>query len=142
MRVDVTGLFRSYSHGGGQQPLLGMTVGDALDQAVARWSEREALLVPDQVIRWSWHELRKKARELAARLLALGLKLGDHIGMLAPDRAEWVLEQFGTAFAGLVPVNIHPACRPPELESAHNKVGCRIGRAARQVHARCAHVYD
>ena len=125
MRDAVTGLFQSYVHGGGQQPLLGMSIGDVLDQAAARWPQREALLVPHQGVRWNWRELRKKARDLAAGLLALGLQPGDRIGMLAPNRAEWVLVQFGTAYAGLILVNINPAYRPPELEYALNKVGCR-----------------
>ncbi|MCH8072548.1 MAG: AMP-binding protein [Proteobacteria bacterium] len=102
-----------------------MSIGDVLDQAAARWPQREALLVPHQGVRWNWRELRKKARDLAAGLLALGLQPGDRIGMLAPNRAEWVLVQFGTAYAGLILVNINPAYRPPELEYALNKVGCR-----------------
>ena len=116
---------KSYIHGGGQQPLLGMTVGDVLDQAAAKWPDSEALVVGHQDIRWSWRELHTRARQLASGLLALGLKPGDRIGMLAPNRAEWVLVQFGTAYAGLVLVNINPAYRPPELEFALNKVGCR-----------------
>jgi fatty-acyl-CoA synthase len=45
--------------------------------------------------------------------------------MLAPNRAEWLVAQFGTACAGLVLVNINPAYRTPELEFALKKVGCR-----------------
>ena len=125
MRDDVNGLLRSYAHGGGQQPLLGMTVGDVLDRAAARWPDRDALLVAHQGVRWNWVELQTRARKLASGLLALGLKSGDRIGMLAPNRAEWVLAQFGTAYAGLILVNINPAYRQPELEYALNKVGCR-----------------
>jgi len=125
LRNDISGLVQSYVHGGGQRPLLGMSVGDVLDQAAARWPDRDALLVPHQGVRWSWRELHSKARDLAAGLLALGLQPGDRIGMLAPNRAEWVLVQFGTAYAGLILVNINPAYRPPELEYALNKVGCR-----------------
>ena len=102
-----------------------MTVGDVLDRAAARWPECDALLVAHQGVRWNWVELRTRARKLAAGLLALGLKPGDRIGMLAPNRAEWVLAQFGTAYAGLILVNINPAYRQPELEYALNKVGCR-----------------
>ena len=121
----MNGLLRSYAHGGGQQPLLGMTVGDVLDRAAARWPDRDALLVAHQGVRWNWVELQTRARKLASGLLALGLKSGDRIGMLAPNRAEWVLAQFGTAYAGLILVNINPAYRQPELEYALNKVGCR-----------------
>ncbi len=121
----MTELLKSYVHGGGQRPLLGMTVGDVLDRAAEKWPDSEALVVGHQGIRWSWSELHTRARDLAAGLLALGLKPGDRIGILAPNRAEWVLTQFGTAYAGLILVNINPAYRPPELEYALNKVGCR-----------------
>jgi fatty-acyl-CoA synthase len=102
-----------------------MTVGGVLDRAAASWPDREALLVAHQGVHWNWRELQTRARELGSGLRALGLKPGDRIGMLAPNRAEWVLVQFGTAYAGLILVNINPAYRPPELEYALNKVGCR-----------------
>lgn len=115
----------SYAHGGAGSPLLGITVGGVLDAAAARWPDREALVVAEQDIRWSWDELRRRARALAAGLTGIGLKPGDRIGMLAPNRAEWLLAQFGTAYAGLILVNINPAYRVNELEYALNKVDCR-----------------
>jgi fatty-acyl-CoA synthase len=115
---------KSYAHGGAGPPLLGITVSDVLDEAAARWPDRDALVVTDQNVRWSWKELRERARVLAAGLLATGLSPGDRIGMLAPNRAEWLLAQFGSAYAGLILVNINPAYRQSELEYALNKVGC------------------
>ena len=114
----------SYTHGGSGLPLLGITVSGVLDAAAARWPDKDALIVIDQGVRWSWSELRERARALAAGLLAIGLQPGDRIGMLAPNRAEWLLAQFGSAYAGLILVNINPAYRPSELEYALNKVGC------------------
>ena len=73
MQPGVSGLFQSYKHGGGQQPLLGRTVRDVLDQAVARWPDCEALLVPQQRIHWSWHELHRQVRELAASLMLINI---------------------------------------------------------------------
>ncbi len=115
----------SYVHGGRPNPLLGRTVGGVLDEAVRRWPEGEALVVPHQDIRWTWRDLRREARALGAGLVALGLSPGERVGILAPNRAEWVAVQFGTAYAGLILVNINPAYRLPELEYALNKVGCR-----------------
>jgi len=112
---------KSYAHGGAGPPLLGITVSGVLDEAAANWPDRDALIVTDQNVRWSWSELRERARVLATGLLATGLNPGDRIGMLAPNRAEWLLAQFGSAYAGLILVNINPA----ELEYALNKVGCR-----------------
>ncbi|MEJ2128197.1 MAG: AMP-binding protein [Woeseiaceae bacterium] len=115
----------SYSHGGGGPPLLGLTISGVLDHAADNWPDKDALVVVDQGVRWSWKELRNRARKLAAGLLAVGLEPGDRIGMLAPNRAEWLLAQFGSAYAGLILVNINPAYRLSELEYALNKVGCR-----------------
>jgi fatty-acyl-CoA synthase len=116
---------QSYAHGGGETPLLGVTVGQLLDAAARRWPDNDALIVVDQGVRWNWRELRERARDFAAGLLALGLEPGDRVGMLGPSRAEWLVVQFGTAYAGMVLVNINPAYRAPELEYALKKVGCR-----------------
>ena len=116
---------KSYAHGGGDTPLLGVTVGQLLDNAARRWPDNDALIVVDQGVRWNWRELRERARNFAAGLIALGLQPGERVGMLAPNRAEWLVAQFGTACAGLVLVNINPAYRTPELEYALKKVGCR-----------------
>jgi fatty-acyl-CoA synthase len=115
----------SYAHGSGDTPLLGVTVGQLLDTAARRWPDNDALIVVDQGVRWNWRELRERARNFAAGLIALGLQPGERVGMLATNRAEWLVAQFGTAVAGLVLVNINPAYRTPELEYALRKVGCR-----------------
>ena len=116
---------QSYLCGSGGPPLRGLTVAEVLDTAAEKWPDRDALVVVDQGIRWSWQELRDRARALAAGLLNAGLNPGDRIGMLAPNRAEWLLVQFGTAYAGLILVNINPGYRAAELDYALNKVGCR-----------------
>jgi len=118
------GIHPSYAHGGGR-PLAGLDVSQVLDAAAARWPDREALVVVDQSVRMSWSELRDRARRLASGLLEQGLEPGERIGMLAPNRAEWIVTQFGSSYAGLVLVNINPAYRTPELDYALGKVGCR-----------------
>lgn len=121
----MTAVARSYLHGIGTEPLTGLTVGGVLDEAEKRWPCGEALVVPHQNVRWTWRVLRDEARAVAAGLVALGLGPGDRVGILAPNRAEWVTVQFATAYAGLILVNINPAYRLPELEFALNKAGCR-----------------
>ncbi|WP_296947845.1 AMP-binding protein [uncultured Massilia sp.] len=114
----------SYVHGASAVPLIGDTIGSHLDRIVARFGERDALVVPRQQVRWSYRELRERADRLAAGLLALGLQPGDRVGIWAQNCAEWVLVQFATARAGLVMVNINPAYRATELDYALGKVGC------------------
>lgn len=114
----------SYSHGACNEPLLGYTIGHALDRAATEWADRMALVCPAQDIRWTWRELRDHADGFAAGLIALGLQPGDRVGIWSLNRAEWALTQFAAAKAGLILVTINPAYRLTELEFALNKVGC------------------
>ena len=118
------GFVPSYVHGANGEPLLGLTIGQALDRAAVTWADQTALIARAQGIRWTWHELRDHADAFAAGLLALGLRRGDRIGIWSLNRAEWTLTQFAAARAGLILVTINPAYRLSELEFALNKVGC------------------
>jgi fatty-acyl-CoA synthase len=115
----------SYDHGVSGKKLLGETIGAFFDRAVETWRDREALVVRQQDVRWSWGELGRRVDDLAAGLLSLGLERGDRVGIWAPNRSEWTLTQFATAKAGLVLVNVNPAYRRSELEYAMNKVECK-----------------
>jgi fatty-acyl-CoA synthase len=120
----MTDFTASYVSGVSDVPLLGHTIGHALDRAAAAWGDRTALISRAQGVRWTWRELRDRADAFAAGLLALGLRRGDRIGIWSLNRAEWALTQFAAARAGLVLVTINPAYRLSELEFALNKVGC------------------
>ncbi len=115
----------SYDHGVSAKKLIGETIGAFFDRAVETWRDREALVVRQQNVRWSWGELGRRVDDLAAGLLALGLERGDRVGIWAPNRSEWTLAQFATAKAGLILVNVNPAYRRSELEYAMNKVECK-----------------
>ncbi|TPE53265.1 AMP-binding protein [Amaricoccus solimangrovi] len=114
----------SYVSGISDVPLIGHTIGEALERAARTWGNRPALVVPAQGVRWTWAEIRDRADAFAAGLLALGLRRGDRIGIWSLNRAEWTITQFAAARAGLVLVTINPAYRISELEYALNKVGC------------------
>ena len=118
-------LDQSYVHGASSVPLIGETIGRNFDAAVARWPERQALVVRHQNIRWSYTELKQQVDAVAAGLLALGLEPGDRIAIWSQNNAEWVVSQFATAKAGLILVNINPAYRLSELEYALNKVAAK-----------------
>jgi fatty-acyl-CoA synthase len=118
-------LTQSYIHGVGTTPLIGDTIGVYFDQAAERWADRDALIVRQQNIRWSYRDLKTRVDALAAGLLALGLSPGERVGIWSPNNAEWAITQFATAKAGLILVNINPAYRLSELDYALNKVGCK-----------------
>jgi fatty-acyl-CoA synthase len=121
----MSALRQSYVHGASETPLLGETVGQLLDRAAAEGPDRPALVARHQNIRWTYAELRDRANDLAAGLIALGLQPGERVGIWSPNNSEWVLTQFATAKAGLILVNINPAYRTHEFDYAMNKVGCK-----------------
>jgi len=120
----------SWVKGAGGTPLLEITIGQALDQAVQRWGNADALVSVAQGIRWSWSELAHKADAMAAGLLALGLQPGERIGIWSPNCAEWALTQFAAARIGLILTTINPAYRTSELAFTLQRVGVRAVVAA------------
>jgi fatty-acyl-CoA synthase len=115
---------QSYLHGGGTNHLIGETIGQRLDLTVARWPDREGLVVRHQNIRWTWSDLSNRATDFAAGLMALGLRRGERIGLLSPNNAEWVVVQFAAAKAGFILVPINPAYEAAEIEYILNKSAC------------------
>ncbi|MCH2341604.1 AMP-binding protein [Pseudomonas sp. NPDC047963] len=115
----------SYTCGPQTKPLLPMTIGAAFDRAVERFSDREALVVRHQNLRYTWAQLADEVDRCARGLLALGLKPGERVGIWSPNNAQWCITQFATAKVGVVLVNINPAYRLNELEYALKQSGCR-----------------
>jgi fatty-acyl-CoA synthase len=114
----------SYVSGASDEPLLGQTIGQALELAAERWADRPALISPSHGAAWTWREFRERVSDLAAGFVKLGLQRGERIGVWSLNRPEWTLTQFAAAEAGLVFVTINPAYRLHELEYALKKVGC------------------
>src|SRR4029078_4932523 len=109
-----------------------ITLWQQLEKTVSRHGARDAAVFDAENLRLSWYDLKRRADELAAGLLALGLRRGNRVGIWAPNRHEWIVTQFATARVGLILVNINPAYRKAELEYALNKVGCRALVMARR----------
>ncbi|MNO82657.1 Long-chain-fatty-acid--CoA ligase [compost metagenome] len=115
---------QSYTRGRQDKDLLAMTIGAAFDATVAKFPEREALVVRHQGLRLTWSELAEAVEHHARALLAIGLKSGDRLGIWAPNCAEWCITQFASAKIGVILVNINPAYRSNELEYALTQSGC------------------
>jgi len=115
----------SYASGPADTGLLGITIGDMLDAAVARYSANEALVARHQGIRWTYAEFGSRVDELARALMALGVAKGERVGIWSTNRAEWTLTQFATSKLGAILVNVNPSYQASELEYALNQSGCR-----------------
>ena len=122
----------SYVSGTTDEPLRFITIQQQLAKTVGRHGARDAAIFDAENLRLSWYDLQRRTDEMAAGLLALGLRRGNRVGIWAPNRHEWLITQFATARVGLVLVNINPAYRTSELEYALQKVGCRALVLARR----------
>ncbi|MFC4329440.1 AMP-binding protein [Streptomyces andamanensis] len=116
----------SYSHGTGGTALLGDTIGENLDRAVAAWPGREALVDVPSGRRWTYAEFAADVDRLALALLATGVAKGDRVGIWAVNCAEWMLVQYATARIGAVMVNINPAYRTHEVEYVLKQAGISL----------------
>ena len=116
----------SYACGLSQEPLLGATIGDKLDEIVNLYPNNEALIVRHQHIRWTYKQLQKQVNTCAKALLTSGIAKGDRVGIWSSNRCEWTVLQFATAKVGAILVNINPSYRIHELEYALNQSGCKM----------------
>ena len=116
----------SYSQGNPDKALLTQCIGDAFDATVARFPDREALVVRHQALRYTWQQLAEAVDQHARALMALGVQPGDRLGIWAPNCAEWCITQFASAKVGAILVNINPAYRSSELDYALGQAGCRL----------------
>jgi fatty-acyl-CoA synthase len=103
--------------------LLDTTIGDLLDRRADELPSQEAIVYScypefgDALnIRWTYQEYRERANQVAKGLLALGLKKGDHIAVLAANLPEWPVLMMAAAKAGLVLVTVNPVLHAAEVE--------------------------
>jgi fatty-acyl-CoA synthase len=103
--------------------LLELTMGDLLDQRADENPLHEAIVYScypefgDTLsIRWTYQDYRNRANAIAKGLLALGLKQGDHIAILAANVPDWPFLLMAAAKTGLVLVTINPLLRAAEIE--------------------------
>ncbi|MGB3440738.1 MAG: AMP-binding protein [Actinophytocola sp.] len=120
----------SYVSGISGKPLLGDTIGDNLDRAVAAFGDREALVEHATGRRWTYRQLADEVTAVALGLVDLGVSKGDRVGIWAPNCAEWTVTQYATAKIGAILVNINPAYRVHELKYVLNQAGIRTLVAA------------
>jgi long-chain acyl-CoA synthetase len=79
-----------------------MNVSYNLERAALYFPERPALSASGREVTYA--EFNDRANMVATGLLALGVKPGELIGLLAPNSADWLIFYFGVLKAGAVAV--------------------------------------
>jgi len=74
----------------------------------------------------TWREYGDTVREVALGLVALGLRPGDVVSIVADNRPEWLYTDLGTMSAGGVTNGIYTTDSPKQMEYIVNDSGTRF----------------
>jgi fatty-acyl-CoA synthase len=90
-----------------------LPLGQLLLRSARRAPDHEALVFPD--VRLSYRDLADRAWGVARSLLALGVKPGEHVGVLMTNHPDLVASVFGASLIGAIVVPINARYRTTEL---------------------------
>ena len=94
-------------------PPRSRTLGALLDEIATARPDGEAVVFRGE--RLTYPALRDRADTLARALLALGVRKGDRVALLLPNRPEWLVTAFAAAKIGAVTVAISTFSTPREI---------------------------
>ncbi len=84
---------------------------------------------------YTGNEVRSAVRELASGLTALGIKKGEHIGIVSENCPRWAFSDYACAVSGLVSVAIYPTLIAAQIQyiADHSEVRLVFAENKRQV---------
>jgi long-chain acyl-CoA synthetase len=112
----------SHTSGGVPNFIEGIKPKETLLDKFYKWErERPESVYLRQPYGQKWKEMTfaevgKEARRMAAYFASLGLKRGDHIGIIAKNHAYWIIADLAIMMGGYVSVPIYPNISRKQLE--------------------------
>jgi len=121
---DLTPAARVVETGVEHPPPTIATLLELLDWHVARHGDRVHIhLTGEKEARdITYRQLQSSSQELAAGLLAQGLKSGDHVAIMLPTGGEFFTAFYGALYGGGVPVPLYPPARPSQIEDHMRRI--------------------
>jgi fatty-acyl-CoA synthase len=89
----------------------------------AQPADREALVTASG--RFTYGELHRKAKGAAGAMQELGLKKGDHVGILMGNDEKWLALWYGAALIGAVTVPVNTRFKAAEIDFCLKKSRCK-----------------
>jgi 1-acyl-sn-glycerol-3-phosphate acyltransferase len=83
----------------------------------------------DEFLELTYGELDRRARELAAGLLARGIEPGACVALMLPTGGDYLASFYAVLLAGAVPVPIYPPARPSQLGDHLRRHAAILGNA-------------
>ncbi|MCE5260962.1 MAG: AMP-binding protein [Euryarchaeota archaeon] len=91
------------------------TIGQLLDETVAKVPDQDAVVYVDRDYRQTWSEFRETVDQVAKGLMALGVKRGEKVAVWATNVPHWLTLQFATARIGAILLTININYRTEEI---------------------------
>jgi len=99
-----------------EKDLREITLGEILDETVAKYPENEVLVYVDRNFRLTYREFASLVDEVAMGLMALGVQKGEKVAVWATNIPFWVTLQFATAKIGAILLTVNTNYKKAELE--------------------------
>ncbi len=100
------------------------TLGQLLDETIAKNPDNEAIVYVDRDYRQTWREFGQVVDDLAKGLMALGVQKGEKIALWATNVPYWLALQFATAKIGAILITVNTNYRESELRYLLTQSDC------------------
>ncbi len=95
----------------------GKTIIDIFDRNAEKYPDQPAIHWKDgEWDNFTWSEYRRRVHQAAAGLQALGVGNGEFVAIMAGNRPEHVIADFGVVHAGGTPVTIYSTLTAPQIQ--------------------------
>lgn len=108
----------SILHGPVDPPLVDLTLGELLELQCQHHGTQECIVTPWNGARWTYNELNQQSSQLARALMSLGIGVGDRVGVMAGNCAEYAAIFFAAARIGAILVILNNTYTPTEAQYA------------------------
>ena len=99
------------------------TLGAMLEKQARERGGVEAIVTP--AIRVSYEKLFRNAKSAAGAMQTMGLKRGDHVGVLMGNDEKWLALFYGAALIGAVTVPVNTRFKAAEVEYCVKQADCK-----------------
>src|SRR5688572_7936425 len=76
--------------------------------------------------RYSYEQLHEKARKAAGAMQSLGIRRGDHVGILMGNDEHWLSLFYGAALIGAVTVPVNTRFKTAEIDFCLKQADCKL----------------
>jgi fatty-acyl-CoA synthase len=97
-------------------PTRELTLGQILDETVAKYPDHPAVVMVDREFRQTWREFSDEVDRIAKGLMALGVKKGEKVAIWATNVPHWVALMFATAKIGAILLTVNTGYKSSEVE--------------------------